>query len=207
MPDNNTFADMPAFKLWDRHDLLPQLRFVDVEASSLQDGSYPLSFGWCGLDLKTSHVIVKPEPDWTADMLDPQSFAIHGISHEHAMAEGVDARQVADMLNADLAGKAVISDSIQWDGYWTTRLADTTGVAIRFGYNDLAKVAGQFRGISDPWCVANARQIVAAIDRVYPHSHRADEDAQRMAALTRMVLDREWVNWLLDTDHQMREPA
>jgi hypothetical protein len=191
--------DQPAFTLWDRHPLLPLLRFADVEASGLHDGSYPLSFGWCGLDLKATAVLVRPAPEWTADLFDSHAEEIHGITYARAVAEGIEAGEVAALLNRELGGKAVITDNVGWDGYWTTRLADATGVAMRFGFNDLANVGRQFRDVADPWCLARAATILDAVNRAFPHGHKADEDARRMAALTRMLLDRPFAEWLLDS--------
>jgi hypothetical protein len=188
----------PIFELWDRHTLLPLLRFVDVEASGLHDRSFPLQFGWCGLDLKTSVALVRPQPEWTPELYSEESFDIHGIAYETAVREGVPAMRVAGRLNEDLVGKAVISDSPSWDGYWTKRLADSTGIDMKFGYNDFARIAETFGPVCDRWCVAHYHRIVEVVDLFYPHTHKADEDALRMAALTRMLLDRTWCEWLLD---------
>lgn len=188
----------PPFTLWDRHHLLPLLRFADVEASGLHEGSYPIQFGWCGLDLKTSVVLVKPEPEWTLTLYDPASYEIHGIPYHEALEKGEDATIVANMLNSELGGKAVISDSIQWDGYWTNMLSATVNVPIKFGYNDFGKVPENFGRIFDRWCVKHYHDLVEAVDACYPHTHKADEDALRMAALTRMCIDRDWAEWLLE---------
>lgn len=188
----------PEFILWDRHPLLPLLRFVDVESSGLHDDSYPIQFGWCGMDLKSSVVLVKPEPGWTRSLFDPASYGIHGISYDEVMENGRDASEVARLLNAELGGKAAISDSYLWDGFWTTRLSDATNVPLMFGYNDFGKMAENFGKIYDRWCVANYHHLLDAANRFYPHTHKADEDAVRMAALTRMCIDREWGEWLLE---------
>jgi hypothetical protein len=190
--------DEPEFKLWDKHPLLRLLRFVDVEASGLHDGSYPIQFGWCGIDLKTSVILVRPEPEWTPHLFNPKAFEIHGISYDHAKKHGTDAMEVVHILNAALEGKAAIVDSPHYDGYWTTRLAATTGLPVKFGYNDFSKIASTFGGVFDRWCIARHDQLSDAVKRMYPHTHQADDDALRMAALTRMCLDREWAEWVLD---------
>lgn len=188
----------PGFVLWDKHPLITLVRFADVEASGLHEGSYPLQFGWCGLDLKPSVVLVRPESEWTSQLFDPKAFEMHGISHERAMREGIDATEAAKVLNVALTGKAVVTDNVQWDGYWTTRLADTTGVGIRFGYNPSGLLASTFRSVFDPWCVAREPELRDVVDVFYPHVHLADLDALRMAALMRMLIDRQWAEWLLD---------
>ena len=188
----------PEFQLWDKHPLLEKLRFFDIEASGLHEGSYPLQFGWCGIDLKTSDILVRPEPDWTEDLYAPQSFEIHGIAYETAMKDGIAAVDAARSLNTHFDGTAVICDSPSWDGYWTTRLSDTTGVPLLFGLNDFGNMANTFGSIYDRWSVANYHRLLEAVDTFYPHTHRAPDDAQRMGALTRMFIDREWAEWLLE---------
>lgn len=187
----------PEFRLWDIHPLIPLLRFADVEASGLHDGSYPVQFGWCGIDMKTSVVLVKPEPEWPAHLFDPKAFEMHGISHDKASVEGMDASEVVALLNGALGGHAVVSDNPQWDDYWTDRLARTTGLPVRFGFNPLGKMPSSIGSVFDPWCVAREDALGGAVDCFYPHTHQADEDALRMAALTRMYVDREWAEWLL----------
>jgi hypothetical protein len=144
--------------------------------------------------------LVKPEPEWTIELYDLGSYDIHGISHEHAAEEGRDATEVAHLLNSEFEGKVVISDSIGYDGSWTMMLSASTDVPIRFGYNDFGKIA-ESKNLApafDRWCVARYHRLLEAVDRFYPHTHRADEDALRLAALTRMCMDREWSEWLLD---------
>lgn len=188
----------PEFELWDIHPLLPILRFADVEASGIHEGSYPLQFGWCGLDLEPKAVLVRPEPEWTPNLFDPNSFEMHGISYDTAKAQGEDAEVVARRLNAELHGKAVVTDNVYWDGVWTARLADTTGIPMRFGYNDSSNMKSTFSGVYDPWCLGRREQLFKAVDVFYPHTHRADEDSLRMAARARTLIDREWAEWLLD---------
>lgn len=172
-----------------------------MEASGLHDGSYPLQFGWCGLDLNSRSILVQPAPEWSAELFEEAAFDIHGISRERAINEGTPPIDVAHLLNGELEGKAVIADS-PWDAYWTTRLADTVGVALRFGFKDFANVARELGSVSDPWCVSKYHRSLAALNQAFPHAHKADEDAQRLAALTRMIIDREWVEWLLDTNRE-----
>lgn len=173
--------DGPEFKLWDIHPLIPLLRFADIEASGIHEGSYPLQFGWCGLDLAATAILVRPEPEWTPNLFDPNSHEMHGISYDMAKDLGEEAEAVAHRLNAALQGKAVVTDNVYWDGVWTARLADATGIPMRFGYNDST--------------------LFKAVDVFYPHTHRADEDSLRMAARARMLIDREWAEWLLDRPH------
>ncbi|MCS4089174.1 hypothetical protein [Rhizobium sp. BK176] len=199
--------DEPEFEMWDIHPLIPILRFADVEASGIHEGSYPLEFGWCGIDLVPSAILVRPEPGWTTNLFDPNSYEMHGISYDMAKANGEDADAVAHRLNAELQGKAVVTDNVYWDGVWTARLAETTGVPMRFGYNDSTNMKTTFSRVYDPWCVERRDTLYKATDRFYPHTHRADADSLRMAARTRMLIDREWAQWLLDRPNATAQPS
>ncbi|MBY3433561.1 hypothetical protein HFN89_05310 [Rhizobium laguerreae] len=156
-----------------------------------------MQFGWCGLDLEPTAILVKPEPEWTPSLFDPNAYELHGISYDAARTLGEDAEVVAHKLNAALRGTAVVTDNQYWDGLWTARLADSTGVPMLFGYNDSTNMASTFRDIYDPWCLDRRGSLFEAVDRFYPHTHRADEDALRMATRTRMLIDRDWSEWLL----------
>jgi hypothetical protein len=102
------------------------------------------------------------------------------------------------MLNREFEGKVAVSDSPSWDGGWTKMLFDAVGTPAAFGYNDYSLVANTFGKVYDRRSVARFHPIMEAIDRLYPHTHKADEDALRMGAMTRAMLDFEWAGWVLE---------
>ncbi len=74
--------------------------FVDLEASSLLPGSYPVEVGWarpralpwgrCAIDVGS--VLVRPEADWlSSGSWDPNAEAVHGLSRGTLLRDGVPA--------------------------------------------------------------------------------------------------------------------
>ena len=102
--------------------------FVDLEASSLLPGSWPVEIGWAvdggGVE---SHLIRPPSiwRDW-----DPKSEAIHGISQAHLREHGepvdVVAHRAVKVLGAP--GVTVCSDAPGWDQVWLDRLLQEAGL-------------------------------------------------------------------------------
>lgn len=89
---------------------------LDFEASSLSDGSYPISVGLV-VDGKIKYWVVKPKSDWVDWSLTSQ--AIHGIPRSFLMEKGTDALIVYAELKAALFGCEVIySDNPYWEARW-----------------------------------------------------------------------------------------
>ncbi len=189
--------DQPDFTLWDRHPDLRLIKFMDIESSGLILGSYPIQFGWCGFDLKPTEVLVRPLPHWTPQFFDPGSVSVHGIRRSTLLIEGVEAVDVAELLNGSLQGCTAYCDALSWDRTWTERLFDDIGAREDFVLARMDEVFERVASICDPWCVAREEALMKRIDVSYPHVHKAGGDSLRLAAIARMLIDREWAEWLL----------
>lgn len=101
------------------------LAFLDVEASSLDDG-FPVEVGWCSADLtRGASYLIRPEPSWLTRLRwSAEAEAVHGLDQARLTAEGLAAAEVADRLAADLAEAAVQSDAPEMDGRWLDLLFD-----------------------------------------------------------------------------------
>lgn len=108
--------------------------FVDLEASSLLAGSFPIEVAWVDHDgLGESHLI-RPadqwlDPDAGTPGWSPESECVHGISLATLMSEGAPVEQVA--ARAALLTRrdaAVCSDAPEHDGYWLGRLFEAAGI-------------------------------------------------------------------------------
>ena len=100
--------------------------FVDLEASSLLPGGFPIEVAWVDMNgLGESHLI-RPADDWLDGGYgwSHQSEAVHGISLETLMRDGeppeLVARKAADVLS--VAGTIVCSDAPGNDGQWMETL-------------------------------------------------------------------------------------
>jgi hypothetical protein len=210
---------------WDREELdelekmvdltqeqLSSLRMTDVEASSLHRGSHPIEAAVCGLDLAPEAMLIRPMPHW--EDWSVASEAVHNISRRMLEQEGQDAKLVALRINALLQGNYVFSDAPEFDGKWYMRLfADTdTQMMFRIQHYDglllpCRKIASTFMG------PARVAKLTRKAELVYLHTHRAGDDALKMAAGLRLLVDPEWADWFENADYedllrsQKRDPS
>ena len=77
-----------------------QINIVDIEASGLGVGSYPIEIAIL-LDGVVHAWLIKPESTWT--YWDEYAEEIHGITREHLLSDGLPAQQVADEINRVVA--------------------------------------------------------------------------------------------------------
>gem|GEM_PF-541598 len=150
--------------------------FLDFEASSLSDASYPLEVGWAWVfadgQIESGGRLIAPEPHWTDWSVEAE--AVHRIPREMAEALGRPAAEVADLLDELLAGGVVYSDAPGREAQWADRLYQAAGRKRR-------------------WRIGDASAVIQALvhsedDRVYwrwkreaPRVHRAESDAWQLA--------------------------
>ncbi len=67
--------------------------FLDFEASSLGERSYPIEVGWVFADGAGEAHLIRPAPEWTD--WDPAAERIHGIGRGQLMATGTPYGEVA----------------------------------------------------------------------------------------------------------------
>ena len=168
--------------------------FIDLEASSVLPGSYPVEVGWAEprrragdgrWEILVRSVLVRPLRFWrTRGLWDPDAEAVHGLSREALDAHGRNAQEVAHLLDEAWQGRVVVADSGAngVDARWLARLyaADARG---RPSFADrpwrlAAEDDAHWRGGRcatlglDPWAVLPAVQATAP-----PHTHAAGQDA------------------------------
>jgi hypothetical protein len=148
--------------------------FVDIEASGLSEGSFPIEIGWARTDGQAGSILIRPAADWEIDTWDEQAEELHGIGLADLVA-GVAARDAADRLNMVFAGVSlVLSDAREMDGGWLDTLFQETPRERSFS---LADFDGEFRRQfgHDPSIVEE--------DRV----HRAGPDALQLLKCWRVA--------------------
>lgn len=162
------------------------LVFLDFEASSLSDDSYPIEVGWVFEDGRTESHLIRPAPGWTD--WDPEAEAIHGVSRERLAAEGEPHETVARRILEALAEHEVFVTAPSWDGKWLSVLLRAAGLprhAMRFkdSQEALARAADEAlvglpapeRALLGPGVVLEARARLAA----EPVRHQALADAEQ----------------------------
>lgn len=190
--------------------------WIDVEASSLFIGSWPVSIGWAFDDLTGGFMLVRPEPDW--EDWSWESEEIHRLPRRLLMSDGWPAATVADRLNDILGGLQVHSDTGTADGdggldlKWLWRLfsamfsATDRRMKFRVVSEDLA-IARQMGLYGDPGARGSARvdpmarggntlpvleEARALACAAWPHTHDAFEDARHLAAGWWLAMDDEF---------------
>ncbi|WP_126173067.1 transcriptional regulator [Altericroceibacterium xinjiangense] len=163
------------------------IAFLDFEASSLSDDSYPVEVGWVFEDGRSEAYLIRPAPEWTE--WDPQAEAIHGISRADLLENGTAHDTVAQRMVEALTGHDLCASAPSWDGKWLSALLRAAGLprrALRLRDTDevlretasailVPSMAGAQLGpvVED----LIARQAAAAADDG-PPAHRALADAE-----------------------------
>ncbi|MCL6416074.1 hypothetical protein MIB92_10450 [Aestuariirhabdus sp. Z084] len=104
--------------------------FIDYEASSLHEGSYPIEVGIVLADGSRRGWLIRPEPHWID--WDPVSATIHNIPRSLLQDEGDSVQDVAAELNRQLPRQTLYCDGLPYDAYWQQRLFDAAGFAAAF---------------------------------------------------------------------------
>lgn len=156
--------------------------FIDFEASSLSDRSYPIEVAWSMPDGSIESHLIKPAWDWTE--WSETSEKIHGISREQLQAEGEFAWIVAGKMNKQLSGiaKIIYCDAPAFDGFWLQRLFDhyRDEPAFRLAHAEDDLLNKTF----------NPNDLVkykSAARRASPPAHRAAADVAYLIELYRLV--------------------
>lgn len=170
--------------------------FLDFEASSLGDDSYPIEVGWVFEDGSEEQHLIRPAPGWTD--WDESAEALHGLSRERLEREGEPHDQVARRLLDVLSPHIVYVSAPSWDGKWLSVLLRAAGLprhAMRFRPSEEALFEAAFeaamaRGMVEAQAMVLAGRIIEtarAEARDRTPAHRALEDAKQELRLWREV--------------------
>ena len=142
---------------------------IDVEASGLGRGSYPIEVGVAMPDGATHCMIIRRQAEWRH--WDEHAERLHGISREILEFYGREPDDVATHLNQWLAGRVVYSDAWGNDSSWLGLLFDCAGIVQQFKLESLRSLLSErqlqhWHGIKE--------QVIAASNI---RRHRASNDA------------------------------
>jgi DNA polymerase III epsilon subunit-like protein len=158
------------------------LVFLDFEASSLSDHSYPIEIGcaWIQDDRVVQRAsLIRPDPTWTPDW-SSESACVHGIRRD-ALADAEPAESVARRFATLLAGRTIISDAPEFDGRWLGQLLDLLPRPTSLRVVD-------FDGIVHVVMSHEAQRAAYASLARAASPHRAGGDAARLATAWRAGL-------------------
>jgi hypothetical protein len=160
--------------------------FLDFEASSLSEDSYPIEVGWVFEDGRSEGHLIRPAPQWTE--WDETAQALHGISRAKLETEGVAHDVVAQRLLDVLGEHTVYASAPSWDGKWLSVLLRGAGLprhAMRLKDSDEAHLDAALQILRPAMAVEKLRGAIGEVmERAREAAgneptHRAVEDAER----------------------------
>jgi hypothetical protein len=164
--------------------------FLDFEASSLADASYPIEVAWVFEDGQEESHLIRPAAGWSD--WDPRAERIHGISRDTLQARGEPSEEVARRLVDALSGHRLFASAPSWDGKWLSVLLRSAGFprhALRLQDTEVAQVEGIAEVLGDasgeplPQAALSSatRSILASVAEqkaLFKVGHRALADAR-----------------------------
>jgi len=168
---------------------LPNIAFLDFEASSLGKQGYPIEVAWVLVGGEEESHLIRPDPSWTD--WDDEAERIHGISRNRLVVEGRTVDDVAQRMMDALSGHTLYATAPSWDGKWLSKLLRAAGLprhALRIEDTELAHQ----RAVQEILLAAKVpehrhdnamREILAQVQRIDAElgapEHRALADARR----------------------------
>ena len=156
---------------------------IDFEASSLDEGTYPIEVGVCRwtsphATIEGWSTLIAPVAAWREHgSWWPSSQDIHGIRREE-LDGGMSPTEAVSALNGIVGGGAAFRDGGGHDEHWARMLARASGVRPTFALGDFDHVAQLLDQLG-------YMRMLRWMDRAPPR-HRARDDAERlMKALAR----------------------
>jgi hypothetical protein len=147
---------------------------LDVEASGLGRGSYPVEVGYVLEDGDSQCMLVQPAPDWKHWSLAAER--LHGIRRADLLEYGLPPAVVADELNHHLCGRTLYTDAWGIDYSWLALLYDAAGRAPTFRLESLLSLLTD----SEVACWSALKEQVATVLGL--PRHRACADARLLQA-------------------------
>ncbi|MFG1243882.1 hypothetical protein V5F31_16020 [Xanthobacter sp. V7C-4] len=153
------------------------VRTIDFEASSLEDGSYPIEVGvavWPREDdpITVWSTLIRPTDDWRRfGHWSLASRKVHGIAMSE-LAGGAQPAEVAKALNETLGDGFVWCDGGAYDAHWLRTLFGAAGIRPSF-------ILGNWAGLLRTLPERCRQRAMAAVEEAPPR-HRAGADAEQL---------------------------
>ncbi len=144
--------------------------FIDVEASGMGRGSYPIEVGFVDESGRGTCSLIRPFADWTH--WDEKAEQLHGITRTTLEHHGRPAVQVAMGLNRRLAGRTLYSDGWGMDQSWIGLLFERCELVPMFRLESLRTL------LSEPQASAWGAAKDQVIAETGTQRHRASNDAR-----------------------------
>lgn len=168
---------------------------VDVEASGLGPGTFPIEIALCDVATgETQSWLIRPTEEWL-DRAEwhwsKASADVHGIALDDLLTDGVPVEEVAAELDDFIDGAVVVSTDQVADAGWIQTLYAAARRRPRWAVEcwwEEARVRADhgWPGQGIPPCPVVEAALSEARRRV-PAEHRAAPDAERLAVALRLL--------------------
>jgi hypothetical protein len=148
-------------------DIWKKSALIDVEASGLMQGSFPVEVGWL-VDDVFGHMVIDPSKHWDTSKWDSDAETMHGLSLHWLSMKGVHPVRVASRLNLSFKGKKVFSDSPDADLNWLNELHRAANVKREYEVESIGKLLG-YLGVK----AEKAYDIFDQVQEIMPSRGRA----------------------------------
>lgn len=149
---------------------IEQPLIIDVEASGLGRGSYPIEVGVALPNGECFCAIICPDDDW--QHWDSEAEKLHGITRPILLAHGRPIVEVAQLLNQWVDGRVAYSDGWGNDSSWLGLLFEYAGVTQRFKLDSLRSIMSEAQ--ADIWHQVKERVVADC----HFQRHRASNDVR-----------------------------
>ncbi len=117
-------------KMIDLDTIKTQTALIDVKASGLMSGSFPVEVGWLvfepkgfgGYTEKIETYTIKPDASWNQNHWDEVAESMHGLSITDLKRHGHDVKSVAAHLHYFMEKRIVFTDAVEHDTAWLDML-------------------------------------------------------------------------------------
>lgn len=167
----------------DTETLRRKIAFIDVEASGLMTGAFPVEVAW-QTDEGKGEALLDPSGHWDESRWDPDAQAMHGIALPELRRRGRHPRVVAASLEAALAGRLVFSDSPAHDMSWIDMVHSAGDVKRTYRIETVGRLIGHL-GVS----ASRAYGIFDAVRRTHPPRGRARQGVAYISAVFETALN------------------
>ena len=158
-----------------------RITILDVEASALGAGSFPIEVGVAlvrgpSQPIGVGAKLIRPTKEWLdTGVWSKLSEAVHGIPLERVQREGEPVEEVCDWLNGLLGTYTIVAtDAPRYDQDWLDTLFAAAGREQKFRISD-------FQILTRDLSADQHRHLAYLLGKDAP-PHRATEDAWRLAS-------------------------
>jgi hypothetical protein len=154
---------------------LNEFIFLDIEASGLGSGTFPIEVAYASSIGDKNEYLIKPTDEWLNHGLwcSNAEHHIHKVSRGVLIENGVNVLDVANTLNKSLCGKLVLCNDLEYDGIWLTELFKAANIGVQFTLTDI-------RYLYEYWGEDKTNAFKKAYESIVTITyHRALPDAER----------------------------